>query len=436
MGGADKFKPFSENLLFLDADEPQRGTTYDVILFLGLPSNFDEPRVSRAPWAADQLAAISDKLKGVPLIIVSSLWGGVQADGVVPEEIEFERRKPRTHFEGVCQQYEARILKAVGSRDGKWHFVRLPVVVGHSADGRCNNFSGQSKLLQELHSAKLLLGEQSQNKTLELAYNQDATFWMMPCDQVATLLVKFIEDPSRPTICNMVPSQATLMQEWMHEVSRALEIDAINPVEKDNLNLPSTLRSMLNDNLQIKTRNLFELLGRYHHSPVVLTSDYFAKLINYGLKNNWGQARPSTPELPFSSEKARQYFEQFFPENLDKRMLKALSSFKGGIAFQIAGEETCHWLISYKDNKASVVAFNADSHKPEASFLVNAPSFARLSSGKMMFEQALLTRNLQVNGNPIQSIKACDFFRRFLQRHHFSPALESNGRVLEGAATD
>ncbi|MBX9725024.1 MAG: hypothetical protein K2X81_26715, partial [Candidatus Obscuribacterales bacterium] len=227
-GGADKLKPYSENLLFIDTDEPHKGTTYDIIVFMGLPSNFDEARVSRSPWAADELGNIITKLKGVPIIVVSSLWGGLQQDGVVPEEIEFDRRKAHSHFEGVCQQYESRVLKAISAKDGKWHLVRLPIILGSSVDGRSVNFSGLYKMLHELHAAKTQLSESNVRKSVELSYNPDATFWMLPCDLAANLMVKLIEDNSRPVITNFVSTQSTLNQEWLQDLARALELESIN----------------------------------------------------------------------------------------------------------------------------------------------------------------------------------------------------------------
>lgn len=273
--GTEKFKLFNERLIFLDNDEVQKGTTYDIALFMGLPSNFDEARVSRAPWAADELLNISIKLKGVPVIVFSSLSGGIQSDGTVPEEIEFERRKPRSHFEGVCQQYEARILKAINKHEGKWHLVRLPLVLGSSVDGRSINFTGLYNLLHELYNAKLQLGDNPETKSLELSYDPNSTCWMLPNDVATNLVLKLIEDPQRPVICNIVSTQSTLCQEWMHELAGGLGVKAIVSSEKDGVTLPSTLRAVLSDNIHVKTRNLFELLGRYQQAPVTLGSDYF-----------------------------------------------------------------------------------------------------------------------------------------------------------------
>jgi hypothetical protein len=422
-GGADKLKPYLGKFVFLAGDEPQRGITYDIALFMGLPSNFDEPRVSRAPWAADELAGITAKLKGVPVIVVSSLWGGIQSDGAVPEEIEFARRKPRSQFEAVCQQYETRVLKAISSQDCKWHLLRLPLVLGSSVDGRSVNFTGLYKLLEELYPAAGTLAGSKTAKTLALNYNPHATFWMLPSNWAASLVLKLIEDSARPVICNVVSTQATLNQEWIQELALALSLDSILSCEKDSLNLPPVLRSMLVDNIQVKTRNLFEVLGRHQRSPMVLTSKYFAQLISYACAHNWGQIGPPKVEAPFSPEAARSFFETFLPAHLqDRHMLKALGQFRGGIALGVRERSDCLYLLSAAEGRAVVTPLDPDSDSPQVSLLVAAQSFASIVSGKIMFELALASRALQVNGaHPLQNLKACDFFRRFLMAHHYIP---------------
>ncbi len=92
-GTRNKFKAFQERIKFIESSDPPRDTNYDALIFCGLPPNFDDPRVPRAPWAAAELNAFTKHFKHVPLFMISSLWGGVQPDGVVPEELEFERRK-------------------------------------------------------------------------------------------------------------------------------------------------------------------------------------------------------------------------------------------------------------------------------------------------------------------------------------------------------
>src|SRR5207302_9958220 len=149
---------------------------YDAFVFCGLPPNFDEQRVSRAPWAAENFQQIIKRFKGTTIFIVSSLWAAAQQDGVVPEEIECERRKPLTQYEAVAQQYENRLLKNLDKDDAQWYLVRLPMMSGSTIDGKLINFTGPLALYERIASAP------REGKSLMLSYNPDATMWFLPVD--------------------------------------------------------------------------------------------------------------------------------------------------------------------------------------------------------------------------------------------------------------
>src|SRR3974390_1739966 len=65
MGGHDRFRPFQDRFKWIESADAIKGTKYDALIFCGLPPNFDEARVPRAPWAAADLPAIAKTLKGV-----------------------------------------------------------------------------------------------------------------------------------------------------------------------------------------------------------------------------------------------------------------------------------------------------------------------------------------------------------------------------------
>ena len=50
-GGHDKAKAFKDRFRLVDSIDSVRSTKYDAVIFAGLPPNFDEPRVPRAPWS-------------------------------------------------------------------------------------------------------------------------------------------------------------------------------------------------------------------------------------------------------------------------------------------------------------------------------------------------------------------------------------------------
>ena len=301
LGGRNQFKAFQDKLKFLENGETVRDTTYDALIFCGLPPNFDDARVPRAAWAASELPTIAKSMKGVPVFMISSLWGGIQSDGVVPEDLEFERRKPLHHWERVCQNYELKLIHGLAKIESNWFFIRLPLLTASTADGYSFSFSGLANLFASLDpqsqigpfdssiksQSKIIAGQ-----SVSLAHQPDATLWFMPVDSAVYLFWRFLEDNFRPRICNLVSTQATLNREWLHYLAPALNLKEIVATNhRDGLNLPLILRKLLLDNVQVKTRNLFEVVGRYQLRPDKIDQNYFVKVIEAGRRKNWGRRR-------------------------------------------------------------------------------------------------------------------------------------------------
>jgi hypothetical protein len=297
-GTRNKFKAFHERLKFIETNTPPHDTEYDALIFCGLPPNFDDPRVPRAPWAAAELSSIAKHFKGVPLFMVSSLWGAVQPDGVVPEELEFERRKTNNQWEKICQRYELKLIEELPKVESSWYFIRLPLLTGARANGYSYAFTGLANLFSaldpELNQIKNINGSSKANKlsiddSVNLAHQPDSTLWFLPVDVAVYMFWRYLEDSMRSRICNFVSTQTTLNREWLQYLAQALKLKEIVPTTKDNLQLPSALKKLLLDNVQVRTHNLFEAAGRYQLQPDKLTEEYFSKIIQAGRQKNWGQ---------------------------------------------------------------------------------------------------------------------------------------------------
>jgi hypothetical protein len=419
LGGHEKLKAFQDRLTFLEDAEPVKGTTYDALIFCGLPPNFDEPRAPRAPWAASELLAVAKMLKGVPLFIVSSLWGGVQADGVVPEELEFDRRKPKSHWEGVCQQYESRLLKDLAQYESAWHLVRLPIISGSTLDGRALNFSGLFTLLRELSQK----GNGPDEKgVLQLSYNADATLWFLPVDAAVHLFWRILEDEARPRLCNLVPTQQTLNREWLSSTAKALGYTEVESVETDSFTLPGTMRHMLRDSMLVKTRNLFEVAGRFQIQPPRVDQDYFERMLSFAQAENWGShAQAPVVEPEFTDEVLEEYFEKFLPASLSAEILKALTPGGKAAGFAIEGEPEAVWLLKSVDGQPRVEPSTAAEAKPRVRLVISRRSLMRVATGKTSLHRALLLREARIDGPILEAFKFTNGLTAFLKEHRFVP---------------
>ncbi len=437
-GTRNKFKAFQDRLKFLDSNEIPRDTKYDALIFCGLPPNFDDARVPRAPWAAGELPAVAKSLKGVPVFMISSLWGGVQPDMVVPEEMEFERRKPYSYWEKICQNYELKLIEGLSKVEASWYLVRLPLITGATANGysfACNGLSNlfaaldpESQITPIHQSTKYNIQHKiTVNQSVPLAHQPDATLWFLPIDITVYMFWRFLEDDLRPRICNFVSTQATLNREWLQHLAQALELKEIVPThQKDDLNLPLVLKKLLLDNVQVKTRNLFEVAGRYQLRPEKLNQEYFAKIVQAGREKNWGRHRIAAPaQLDFTPDLANYYFEQFVPNHLDGELLKKITQGSTTVGFRLKDNNSLGWILkSIQTNgdktfvdKVYVQRYKDTSDKPRVCFHLTSNTMFRLAQGKLPLHKGLILKQIEVEGPLLDTIRVSQALSRFMSDH-------------------
>jgi hypothetical protein len=417
LGGRERFKIFEDRLRFVDANDDVRGNKYDAFVFCGLPANFDEARVSRAPWSAENFQHIIKRFKGAPVFLISSLWGAVQQDGVVPEEIECERRKPLTQYEAVAQQYEKALLKNLDKDDTAWYLVRLPMISGSAVDGRLVDFSGPLTLFERLDAS--YGGEK--NRSLTISYNPDATMWFLPVDVATHLFWRLVEDEQRPRITNLISTQATLNQEWLQHLAKAIGYKKAICADSDGINLPTFVRRALSDNVLVKTRGLFEVVGRYQQVPTVLDEAYFERVIHYCRQQNWGKITQTNGkhETQFDEELARQYFTEFLPQNADSKQVREVTADDNGIGFRIDDASHLDWILKSQDGNAVVVRMQEQQPEPKVRFCFTGKGMLKLVQRKVSLERALVLGEARVEGKPVEVLRACNFLKRFLKEHPY-----------------
>ena len=427
LGGRDRFRTFRDRFKLIESAEPSRDTKYDALIFCGLPPNYDEARVPRAPWTASELPKLAHVLKGVPVFLISSLWSGIQKDGVVPEELEFQRRKPLSHWERICQSYETRLLKALTTIEANWYFVRIPMIAGATTNGESFNFTGPSNLFRELdplqktYETPGMISNILPGRTIQLAHNPDSTFWFLPIDTVVHMFWRFLEDNHRPRICNLVSTQATLNREWLHHLAGSLGLKEIVPCSKDLLNLPSVLRKVLLDNVQVKTHNLFEAAGRYHLAPVKFDKEYFDKIVHASRQKCWGQDQAVlAPSIQFSPRLASYYFEQFIPLKFSDTLLRKVTARNTTVGFFLKDLNGSGWILKSPNGNLIVEKYERGNEKPKVSFSFSVQTMARLIQNKIPLYHALLLREIEVGGPLLDALKVAQIIDQFLKEHRLS----------------
>ena len=446
LGGKEMARTFQDRYRFVEPGEGLKAFKYDAIIFGALPPNFDEARVPRAPWSAADFRNLGKYCKGVSTFIISSLWGGVQKDNVIPEELEFARRKPSTTWEATCQQYEQRILESLNGFEAPWYLVRLPILSGDTRSGELLKPSGLNGLFKALvdQIGKPTFASGSATP-VKLAYNPDCSLPFLPIDVAVSTFTNFLEDSSRPRVFNLLSTQMTLNREWLHDLASALGVQDIVPDEHDGLNLPGTLRRLLIEPVQVKTRSLFEVAGRYKIQPTPIDKDYFERLLDSARKINFGvqssqastqsqQGQTSTggahgttggDQIQYTEQIAHFYFEKWVPEKIAQGALKNARLNTLRVGFHLRSGSVYGWMIKVdQDGNPTVSRFDPalaqPNEKPDITFNFSGMALTRLIQHKMLLHRALLMREIDVEGNMLQVLKLSGTIDKFLKDHPLS----------------
>lgn len=439
LGGHTLLRTFKERIKLVHSPETTKDVKYDAVVFCGLPPNFDEPKTARAPWAAAEIRSIAKTLKGIPIFLVSSLWGAVQKDGVVPEEFEFKRRKPTNHWESICQHYENKLLMGLAECESNWYLVRIPMIAGSTVDGRMLNFTGPYSLFHQVarpdmshlspaaqgasaiaHDAasKHIHTEETQrNRILKLNYNEDSTMWFLPIDTVVYMFWRFLEDENRPRIFNLVSTQTTLNREWLNYLAKAAGYEAVQYEPSDSLSLPGILRKLLRDDVQVKTRNLFEVAGRYRLQPFRLDQDYFKTIIRAAEAKNWGMPKQKPKQPEFSKRLASYYFEEFLPKKFTDDLVQEVMQSSATIGFVITGADKLGWVLKANNGKALVERLDSDSQPPQVCFRFSGATMTQLIQKQLPLHRALLLRSVEIKGPLLKALRISNVIERFLKEH-------------------
>ncbi len=368
--------------------------------------------------------------------MISSLWGGIQPDGVVSEELEFERRKPRHHWERVCQNYELKLIEGLSKIESSWYFLRLPLLTAATADGYSFSFTGLANLFAALDPQSQIMpaeqvGKNSQyqivtGQSVQLTHQPDATLWFLPVDIAVYLFWRFLEDDLRPRICNLVNTQAVLNREWLQYLAQALDLKEITTTNhRDNLHLPLVLRKLLLDNVQVKTRNLFEMVGRYQLRTEKLDQHYFARVIETGRQKNWGRRKISLPaRLNFSSDLAHYYFEQFVPAHLSGKLLHQIAADGMSIGFKLKDADGLGWILKTektangKGTKDKILVHRLnDTDKPKICFHLTGDVMASLVQNQLNLHRALLMKKIDIDGPLLDALRVSETLSHFMKEH-------------------
>lgn len=281
------------------------------------------------------------------------------------------------------------------------------------------NFSGLLGLLQAVTEVER---HPEAGKAFKLNYNPDSTLWFMPVDTAVQIFSQVIEDSNPPRVLNLVSAQALLNQEWVESLGAALRYPKAESAIADPYRLPSIVRHLLLDEVQVTTRNLFELLGRYQITPSNIDQSYFEKQIRYGRTHNWGHSFPVDKkrlEPTFSEEFAHHYFEEFLPIAFTSDLLEEATKAETSIGFIVDGPKQLAWVLRATNGQATVQRLDHGAIRPKVSLHFSTAVLMRLILQKTTLEKAMMLREVRTEGPMIDALRVASVFGRLLKEYPY-----------------
>jgi len=221
-------------------------------------------------------------------------------------------------------------------------------------------------------------------------------------------------------------------------------VHVIVPDEHDGLDLPATLRRLLIEPVQVKTRSLFEVAGRYKIQPTPIDKDYFERLLQSARKINFGaqsakidaasqqgqscgtRGTACGEQIQYTEQIAHFYFEKWLPEKIAQGALKnaRLNTLKVG--FHLRSGSIYGWMIQVDEDGNPTVSrldpttMTQTDEKPDITFNFSGMALTRLIQHKMLLHRALLMREIDVEGNMLQVLKLSGTIDKFLRDNPLS----------------
>lgn len=193
---------------------------------------------------------------------------------------------------------------------------------------------------------------------------------------------RFLEDEDKPQLLNMVPTNPTLNREWVAHLCSVFGIDNIEESNEGDLNLSPTITKLLKDKVQVTSKNLYALAGKYHIPPVITDPAYFKKLVDNASDEflDVANEKAGKKDKSINYEKLiKLYFEDFLPSvlNTDGFIDKAISKGKE-IGFKIKETSDDIWILKSQNGESIAQKSTLENQKPKVCFKLSSGTLFRL----------------------------------------------------------
>lgn len=402
--------------------------TADISMFFHCAASTDFSQSSSELNRRTNVGGTENALKlatklNVPICYISTAYIAGRRQGIVKEsDIDTGQEFNNVYEQTKCEA-EVLVHKWTAESSLPAFVIRPSIVIGDSHRGRIANFNGMYNILRFFDAVGPIIGDEQ----IRVVAKSDATKNFVPVDYLAKAVWHIVDHGVGGTYHITNPKPLTL--EEMQDIYEHLFNLKGKIVDEDDFKHKKATRA---ERLYRKSSSLYEpymagepIFDRSNTDAVlrhtnleipVIDNAYFARLLEYAKSVQWGKLKLTQPKLSSHSIAAiERYFDVFLANKIDKQLLPNLRNLSATFCIVLKDNPDIYWSLAIKHGTLTLISRN--SIACECSFLVNADTFGRISSGRISPQQAFFKKQVDITGDIETGMKLvavlATFFRKY-----------------------
>ncbi len=308
---------------------------------------------------------------------------------------------------------------------------RPAILIGDSRSGCTIRFNNIYNFIRVAHA----LSRRRSRQPIIIEAKANARLNIVPVDFAVDTIWDLSQLPeSRGKIFHITnpspPSFATLVEAY----SRILDLDiqCIDPSDQNNPGILAKGRRIgaafseygvyMFGEPEFDLRRSRSLLADYDARFPSLDEDYYRKILDFAVAENWGNRQQAPPAgVPKASETTyvEKYFKEFLPAKLHQQLLSNLKNLSGIVAIHFRDLAGPDWILELRDGM--LIAISQHSLIAECTYDTALATFETVARGLARPEQVFFDGDADIQGDIEKGLQVITALSEFFRSYPFNP---------------
>lgn len=362
----------------------------------------------------------------VPICHISTAYIAGKRQGLVKESETDVGQEFNNVYERTKCEAEVLVHKWSAKTGLPAFVIRPSIVIGDSHRGRIATFNGMYNILRFFDAVGPIIG----NEQIRVVAESDATKNFIPVDYLAKAVRHIIEHGVGGTYHITNPRPLTLEQlqdiyEHLFDLNGKL-------VDEDDFRHKKATRA---ERLYRKSSLLYApymsaepIFDRSNTDAVLrhtnlempaIDNACFARLLEYAKSVQWGKRKFTQPKLSYRSiGEIERYFDVFLAKKMHKQFLPNLRKLSATFRIVLKERADLYWSLAIEHGTLTLISRNGIAC--ECSFIVDAETFGRITSGRTTPQQAFFKKQVDIAGDIETGLKLVAVLATFFRKYPYN----------------